>query len=73
MAVQIILFLDSSYGISHGFDTTLDLLLMAWNFKDILIFFLQNCIANTHCIYNFFFTHNVALTELVFSYGQVKH
>ena len=32
-------FFDSSYGISHGFDITLDLLLMAWNFNDILIFF----------------------------------
>ena len=29
-------FLDLSYGISHGFDITLDLLLMAWHFKDIL-------------------------------------
>ena len=39
MAVQIIFFYFS-YGISHGFDITLDLLLMAWNFKDILrIFF----------------------------------
>ena len=74
MAVQIIFFYDSSYGISHGFDITLDLLLMAWNFKDILIFyFFQNCIGNTHCLYNFYFTHNVALTELVFSYGYVKH
>ena len=31
-------FFDLSYGISHGFDITLDLLLMAWNFKDILRF-----------------------------------
>ena len=28
-------FFDSLYGITHGFDITLDLLLMAWNFKDI--------------------------------------
>ena len=31
-------FLDLLYGITHGFDITLDLLLMAWNFKDILRF-----------------------------------
>ena len=37
MAVQI-LFLDLLYGITHGFDITLDLLMMAWNFKDILRF-----------------------------------
>ena len=24
------------YGISHGFEITFDLLVMAWNFKDIL-------------------------------------
>ena len=36
MAVYI--FLDLLYGITHGFDITLDLLLMAWNFKDILRF-----------------------------------
>ena len=63
-------FLDLLYGITHGIDITLDLLLMAWNFKDILrIIFFQICIGNTHCLYNFYFTHNVALTELVFSYG----
>ena len=38
MAVHIIFFY-SLYGISHGFDITIDLLLMAWNFKDILIYF----------------------------------
>ena len=37
MAVQI--FFDLLYGITHGFDITLDLLLMAWNFKDISRFF----------------------------------
>ena len=37
MAVQII-FLDLLYGITHGFDITLDLLFMALNFKDILRF-----------------------------------
>ena len=30
--------LDLLYGITHGFDITFDLLLMAWNFKDILRF-----------------------------------
>ena len=35
MAVQ---FFFDLYGITHGFDITLDLLLMAWNFKDILKF-----------------------------------
>ena len=49
MAVHII-FLDLLYGITHGFDITLDLLLMAWNFKDILRIFFQNCIGNTHCL-----------------------
>ena len=35
---------------------------------DIFLYiFLQNCIGNKHCLYNFYFTHNVALTELVFS------
>ena len=29
-------FWDLLYGISHGFDITLDLLVMAWNFKDIV-------------------------------------
>ena len=29
-------FFDLLYGIIHGFDITLDLLLMAWNFRDIL-------------------------------------
>ena len=37
MAVQIYRFF-LLYGITHGFDTTFDLLLMAWNFKDILRF-----------------------------------
>ena len=30
--------LDLLYGISHGFDITHDLLVMTWNFKDILRF-----------------------------------
>ena len=38
MAVQIYC-IYLLYGITHGFDITLDLLLMAWNFKDILRFF----------------------------------
>ena len=38
MAVQILFYLDLLYGITHGFDITLDLLLMGWNFKDILRF-----------------------------------
>ena len=29
------------YGITHGIDITLDLLLMAWNFKEILRFFFR--------------------------------
>ena len=62
-------FLDLLYGISHGFDITHDLLVMTWSFKDILIFFFHNCIGNTNCLYNFNSTHNVAQTELVFSYG----
>ena len=37
MAVQIFNYY-LLYGITHGFDITLDLLLMAWNFKDILRF-----------------------------------
>ena len=37
MAVQIFLG-DLLYGITHIFDITLDLLLMAWNFKDIFRF-----------------------------------
>ena len=49
LAIQIII-LDLSYGISHGFDITLDLLLIAWNFKDIVRFFSHNCIGNTHCL-----------------------
>ena len=50
LAVQI-LFFDLLYGITHGFDITFDLLLMAWNLKDILRFvFFQNCIGNTHCL-----------------------
>ena len=36
MAVQF--FLNLLYGIINGFDITLDLLLMVWNFKDILRF-----------------------------------
>ena len=36
MAVQFLLL----YGISHGFDITHALLVIAWIFKDILIFFL---------------------------------
>ena len=39
ITVQI-LFIYLLYGISYGFDITPDLLVMAWNFKDILIFFL---------------------------------
>ena len=35
---QYIFFFDLLYGITHGFDITLDLLLMALNFKDILRF-----------------------------------
>ena len=62
-------FLDLLYGITHGFDITLDLLLMAWNFTVILRFVFSDCIGSTHCLYNFYFTHNVALTELVFSNG----
>ena len=38
MAVHILFSLDLLYGITHGFDITLDLLLMTWNFKDILRF-----------------------------------
>ena len=49
---------------THEFDITLDVLLMAWNFKDILRFF-----SSVYYLYNFYFTHNVALTELVFSNG----
>ena len=37
MAVQSCCFL--LYRITHGIDITVDLLLMAWNFKDILRFF----------------------------------
>ena len=37
MAVQIF-FIYLFYGITHGFVIKLDLLLMAWNFKDILRF-----------------------------------
>ena len=49
MAVQI--FFKLLYGITNGLDITLDLLLMAWNFKDILRYvFFQNCIGNTHCL-----------------------
>ena len=31
-------FLDLLYGITHGFNITPELLLMAWNLKDILRF-----------------------------------
>ena len=56
IALTNILFfvVDLLYGISHGLDTTLDLLLMVWNFKDILRFvFLQIYIGNTHCLKNY--------------------
>ena len=47
----ILSFFYSLYGISHGFDITIDLLLMAWNFKDILIcIFFQKSIDNKHCL-----------------------
>ena len=36
MAVHI--FVDLLYGITHGFDITHDQLVMAWHFKDIVIF-----------------------------------
>ena len=67
MAVQYLK--NLLYGISHGFDITLGLLLMAWISKDILRIFFQICIGNTHSLYNLYFTHNVDLNELVFSYG----
>ena len=75
IALTIIICIDESmavhffffyvlYGITHGFDITLNLLLMAWNFNDILRFVFEICMSNTHCPYNFYFTHNVTLTEL---------
>ena len=43
---------DLSYGISHGFDITLDLLLMARNFKDILRFVFFRIVYVIHIAYN---------------------
>ena len=37
-SMTILFFIYLLYGISHGFDITHDLLVMAWHFKDILRF-----------------------------------
>ena len=52
-----------------GFDITHYLLVIAWHFKDILRFVSKICIGNTHCLEQFYFTHNEARTVIVFSYG----